>query len=119
MTHSGRVGLSGSQIRQAIEKFTKESHPPIPPQPDTQAQAVTLPGAFFWRRVFARSIDLLFTIPLGILLYIIVSIPIEVVRALTTIPYILNFAVDLVFREGTEGANQYGPDPLAQKQRGD
>lgn len=92
MTHSGRMGPSVSQIRQALDVRHK-SPPPVPSQDDTHT---TLQGAFFWRRVFARAIDLIFTIPFAIVLYVIVYIPIEIVRATAATPYLVNFAVDLV-----------------------
>lgn len=95
MAHSGRVGLNISQMQEALDVH-QGTPPPVPPERDSQTQGTTLSGAFFWRRVFARSIDLICTIPFGIVLYVIVYIPIEIVRALASIPYLLNFAVDLV-----------------------
>jgi len=92
MTHSGGMGPSVSQIRQAIN-IRHESPPSVPAQDDTHT---TLQGAFFWRRVFARAIDLIFTIPFAIVLCVIVYIPIEIVRAIAATPYLVNFAVDLV-----------------------
>ncbi len=88
MVHSGHTGPSIGETKQALGAQAL-APPPIP-------EPARLQGAFFWRRLFARSIDLLFTIPFGIVLYIIVYIPIEIVRALTAIPYMANFAVDLI-----------------------
>lgn len=88
MVYSGHTGPRISDVEKALA--AQEVAPPPIPEP------ARLQGAFFWRRVFARSIDLLFTIPFGIVLAIIVYIPIEIARALTSIPYMANFAVDLV-----------------------
>ena len=95
MVHSGRMGPGVSQLRQAIE-VNGGNPPPAAHPPDRIQKPESLKGAFFWRRVLARSIDLVFTIPFAFVLYIIVYIPLEIVRALTTIPFLVNFAVYLV-----------------------
>lgn len=53
-------------------------------------------GVFFLPRLFARSIDLLFTIPLGIVLYAVVYIPVGMARAVIATSYMAHVAIDVV-----------------------
>lgn len=98
MANSGHSGPSARLIKAAFNLESKVSTSPVPPQqPEAGSFAVqTLRGAFFWRRVFARSIDFILIMPLGVLLYIPVYIAIEIVRSVTAPSYFVNFAVDLV-----------------------
>ncbi len=95
MVHSGRTAASVSEMNHALSG-PAGTLPPLPETTSLPHNVEILSGAFFWRRLFARCVDLVFVIPIGIVLCVIAYIPVEIIRALTASSYTANLAIDLI-----------------------